>query len=90
MEQSITLKVTSAFTVGGAIARPGELVDVSNAEAKDLLSRGKATLATTSEAPAKKAEKSEQGNEVAKQNNADVKQESETAAAKPKSGKKGK
>lgn len=46
MSESITLKVTSAFLVGGEIARPGELVEVSTSEAKDLLSRGKAVPAT--------------------------------------------
>lgn len=43
---SVTLKVTSAFLVGGALARPGELVEVTVSEAKDLLARGKAELAT--------------------------------------------
>jgi hypothetical protein len=46
MSKSVFLMVTSAFMVGGAIAKAGEIVEVSNAEAKDLLNRGKAKLAT--------------------------------------------
>lgn len=45
MSQSVFLKVTSAFMVGGAMAKAGEIVEVTNAEAKDLLNRGKAVLA---------------------------------------------
>ena len=43
--EAVTLKVTSAFLVGGKVARTGELVEVTMTEAKDLLARGKATLA---------------------------------------------
>lgn len=59
--EMITIKVTSSFMVGGEIAKPGEIVEVTNAEAKDLLHRGMAELATaddevlpvvTEEAPA--------------------------------------
>ncbi len=46
---SVTLKVTSAFMVGGNIARAGDLVEVTVGEAKDLLHRGKATLATAAD-----------------------------------------
>lgn len=53
MPDSVYLKVTSAFLIGGEIARKGEIVEVSNVEAKDLLSRGKATLATSEDAPEK-------------------------------------
>lgn len=44
--KNVFLKVSSAFLVGGEIAKAGEVVEVSEAEAKDLLHRGKATLAT--------------------------------------------
>lgn len=45
MSKSVFLKVTSAFMLGGAMAKAGEVVEVTNTEAKDLLSRGKAVLA---------------------------------------------
>lgn len=51
MSKSIVLKVSSAFLVGGQVARAGELVEVTVTEAKDLLSRGKAVLATADDAP---------------------------------------
>lgn len=41
-----TLKLTSCIAVGGELVRAGELVEVTDAEARDLLSRGKAVLAT--------------------------------------------
>lgn len=47
----ITLRVTSAFWVGGEMAKPGELVDVSDAEARDLLSRGVADLPEVAASP---------------------------------------
>lgn len=40
------LKVVSAFAIDGEICRRGEIVEVSDHEAKDLLGRGKAVLAT--------------------------------------------
>jgi hypothetical protein len=46
MSKSVFLLVTSAFMVDGQIAKAGEVVEVSNTEAKDLLNRGKAKLAT--------------------------------------------
>ena len=49
MSESVVLKVTSAFLVGGQVAKAGELVEVTKAEAKDLLHRGKATLAVSQE-----------------------------------------
>lgn len=52
MNKSVVLKVTSAFLVGGQVAKAGELVEVTMAEAKDLLHRGKATLATSKPAVA--------------------------------------
>ena len=45
MSKSLLLKVSSAFMVDGLIAKAGEIVEVSESEAKNLLHRGKATLA---------------------------------------------
>ena len=50
--EMVAVKVTSAFMVGGEIARPGEIVEVTNSEAKDLLHRGMAVLATAEDEPA--------------------------------------
>ncbi len=55
MSDSVFLKVTSAFLVAGEIAKVGEIVEVSHGEAKDLLQRGKAVLATADDAPAVEA-----------------------------------
>lgn len=44
--KSYILKLTSAIAVDGQILRAGSLVELSELEAKNLLSRGKATLAT--------------------------------------------
>lgn len=49
--KTIWLKVTSAIVVGGDIAKPGELVEVTQGEAKNLLHRGKAELATAEDLP---------------------------------------
>lgn len=48
--ETVSLKVTSAFVVGGKIAKKGDVVEVSNADAKDLLNRGKAVLAEAKKA----------------------------------------
>lgn len=39
------IKITSAVVADGRVIRPGETVDVTEAEAKDLIRRGKAILA---------------------------------------------
>ena len=44
--KNYTLKLTSAIVVDGDIIRAGNLVELSEPEAKNLLSRGKAVLAT--------------------------------------------
>lgn len=44
--KSYVLKLTSAIAVDGSIVKAGSLVELSEAEAKNLLSRGKAILAT--------------------------------------------
>jgi hypothetical protein len=51
MSESVHLKVTSAFLIGGEIAKTGEIVEVTTAEARDLLQRGKAVLADAEDAP---------------------------------------
>jgi hypothetical protein len=49
--ETVILKVTSAIVVGGEVMRAGDLVEVTRSEAKDLLHRGKAELATEADAP---------------------------------------
>ena len=43
--ETVLLKVTSAFFIGGKMARPGDVVEVTTSDARDLLNRGKARLA---------------------------------------------
>lgn len=47
--KSYVLKLTSAIVVDGEIVRAGSLVELAEHEAKNLLSRGKATLATAAD-----------------------------------------
>lgn len=49
--ETVFLKVSSAFLVGGQLAKAGEVVEVTSTEAKDLLARGKAVVATGADAP---------------------------------------
>lgn len=44
MSNSIVLKLTSAIVVDGEVMKKGSLIEVSEAEAKNLLHRGKAEL----------------------------------------------
>lgn len=44
--KSVFLVVTSALAIAGSIAAPGDLIEVSEAEAVNFLNRGKARLAT--------------------------------------------
>ena len=44
--KSYVLKLTCAIAIDGQIHKPGSLVEVSEAEAKNFLHRGKAVLAT--------------------------------------------
>jgi hypothetical protein len=46
MSDGIFLKLTGAIAVDGVICKAGSIVEVSEAEAKNLLHRGKAVLAT--------------------------------------------
>ncbi|MDT9105824.1 hypothetical protein RSW49_23065, partial [Escherichia coli] len=43
-EKFVTLKLTAAIVVDGAIVTAGNLVEMVESEAKDLLRRGKAVL----------------------------------------------
>jgi hypothetical protein len=47
--KSYVLKLTSAIVVDGEIVRAGSLVELPEPEAKNLLSRGKAVLATSAD-----------------------------------------
>lgn len=42
--KSVLLKLTSAIVIAGSIAKAGEVVEVTELEAKNLLSRGKGVL----------------------------------------------
>lgn len=46
MEQTFTLKITSAIAIGGKIRRPGAIVSLPSRDAVNLLERGKAELHT--------------------------------------------
>lgn len=46
MSKSIYLVLTSAIAIDGNICRKGSMIEVSEVEAKNLLHRGKARLAT--------------------------------------------
>lgn len=52
MSDTVYLVVTSAFVLAGDIVTEGEIVEVTNAEARDLLGRGKARVATEEDRPA--------------------------------------
>lgn len=42
--KSVLIKLTSAIAISGSIAKAGEVVEVTEPEAKNLLSRGKGVL----------------------------------------------
>lgn len=42
--KSVLIKLTSAIAISGGIAKAGEVVEVTELEAKNLLSRGKGVL----------------------------------------------
>lgn len=60
MTKTVFLKVSSAFLVGGQLAKAGEIVEVTGTEAKDLLARGKATVATVADSPEDQEQEQEQ------------------------------
>lgn len=69
--KSYVLKLTSAVAIDGAIMRAGGLVEVSEAEAKNLLHRGKAVLATIEDG-VDQQEDEDQGEDLSKLNKADA------------------
>lgn len=89
MSKTVFLHVSSAFMFGGAIVKAGEVVEVSETEAKDLLHRGKAVLAEVEPADqledAVEVEEGEEVHEAVEQPAAEA-----PAHAKGKGGKKGK
>lgn len=89
MSNTITIKVTSAFCVRGDIAMPGTLVEVAVDEAKDLLHRGKAELATEDDAPKVAPRPLAVGETVADDETEDAPLElTEDAPAKPAKGRR--
>jgi hypothetical protein len=56
MKQNVHLVVTSAFMLAGDMAVEGDIVEVTNAEARDLLDRGKARPATAEDGVADEPE----------------------------------
>lgn len=51
-KSTVDLKATAAFVLAGEIVRPGAVISVADALAKNLLHRGRAVLATADDAPA--------------------------------------
>lgn len=47
MAENVSLKISSAVIIGGKLVKAGEVIEVSGGDAKDLLHRGKAKLATS-------------------------------------------
>lgn len=69
--KSYVLKLTSAVAIDGQISRAGSLVEVSEPEAKNLLHRGKAVLATAEDG-VEQHEDEDQGEDLSKLNKADL------------------
>ena len=101
MSKTVFLKVSSAFLVGGQLAKAGEIVEVTGTEAKDLLARGKATVATVADAPVEQEQEQEQHQDEVQQPEAEAEAEApvdavaevaaeEPAAAEEKPAGKGK
>lgn len=72
MSKTVFLKVSSAFLVGGQLAKAGEIVEVTGTEAKDLLARGKATVATVADAPVDQDQEQEQHQDEVQQPEAEA------------------
>lgn len=53
MKQNVFVKITSSVAISGKIVRPGEIVELGESDAKGLLRRGKAVVATDSDMPQK-------------------------------------
>lgn len=77
MTKTVFLKVSSAFLVGGQLAKAGEIVEVTGTEAKDLLARGKATVATVADAPVDQEQEQEQHQDEVQQPEGEAAAESE-------------
>lgn len=95
--KTVALKVTSAFMVGGKVAKAGEVVEVRESDAKDLLHRGKAVLAVEyrekagETQPADGETKPAEGETVPAETETQAEDTEQPAApAKAKGGKKGK
>ncbi len=50
-EKNVFVKLTAAIAIGGAIHKAGTTVEVTEANAKNLLNRGKALIATEADNP---------------------------------------
>jgi len=50
-DSKIQVRCTSSFTFGGTIVRPGDIVELSRAEAANLLHRGRVELVDAADAP---------------------------------------
>lgn len=64
MKESVVVKLTSAIVVDGQIVRAGELVEVSHAEAVNLLHRGKCTISDESDISLTEEEQREEAERV--------------------------
>lgn len=80
MSKTVFLKVSSAFLVGGQLAKAGEIVEVTSTEAKDLLARGKATVATVADAPEDQEQEQEQHQDEVQQPEGEAAAESDAPA----------
>jgi ribosomal protein L9 len=80
--QGVTLKLTSAIALDGKIFRPGTLVEVTDNEAKNLLQRGKAVLATEADMPADESDESDAAAEAAEREAAEKAAAEKAAAGK--------
>lgn len=90
MAKTVFLKVTSAFLVGGKIAKVGDVVEVDESDAKSLLHRGKATLAVVEKADPQPEDTEQPPAEADPQPEADAEAEPAAEQPKAKGGKKGK
>lgn len=57
--KTATIKLTAAITLGGGIAKAGDIIEVPEDAAKNLLQRGKAELATAADEVADEVEADE-------------------------------
>lgn len=72
MSKTIFLVLTSAIAISGGICRKGSLVEVSELEAKNLLGRGKARLATVDDGAPVADESADDGVDLSKLNKAQL------------------